>query len=497
MRIVRDTSFILRWVSLFFIAAAIILSMVELTAYSRARGNYPAGLSIAGIPVGGISPQQAADRLLQVYNNTPIEIQYAGEIIHLDPALVGFSLETEAMLAAADLQRTGSSFWGGFWNFLWGQQVETSPVPLVASFSQENLRAYLRNEIAPRYDIPALPAQAIPGQVTFIPGTPGQEIDIERAVILIEDALRSPNARSVTLTSQRTVAGRPALNNLGVIIRQIIDLTPFDGVVGFYMLDLQTREELHFAYNQNEDIGTNPDVAFTASSTIKIPILISTYLHLGPQLSEDVANDVRRMLTLSENPPSDALMERIDRASGPLIVTNDLQTIGLTETFIAGYFFNGAPLLQRFETASNQRLDVTTNPDIYNQTTASEMGQLLADLYQCSETNGGALVAAFPDKMNQEICLEMIEYLKLDRIGVLLEAGLPDGTQIAHKHGWISGPAGIIRNFSDAGIVYTPGGNYVVVIYAYHPVQAVWEPVSRMIAQISQAVYNYFNLPVQ
>lgn len=496
MRIVRDTSFILRWVSLFFIAAAIILTMIELTAYSRARGNYPPGMTIAGVPVGGVSPQEAAQRLLQVYN-APIEIQYAGEIIHLDPALVGFSIETESMLAAADLQRTGSSFWVGFWDFLWGQQTETTPIPLVASFSQDNLHDYLRNEIAPRYDIPPMPAQAVPGQVNFLPGTPGQEVDINRAVILIEDALRSPNARTITLTSQRTLAGRPALNNLGILIRQIVDLTPFDGVVGFYMLDLQTGEELHFAYDQNEDISIEPDVVFTASSTIKIPILISTYLHLGPELSEEVATDVLRMLTLSENPPSDALMERIDRTRGPLVVTNDMQTLGLTETFIAGYFFNGAPLLQRFETASNQRTDVFTNPDIYNQTTASDMGQLLADLYQCSETNGGALVAAFPDKMSSEVCLEMIEYMKLDRIGVLLEAGLPEGIPIAHKHGWISGPSGIIRNFSDAGIIYTPGGNYVIVIYVYHPVQAVWEPVSRMIAQISQAVYNYYNLPSQ
>jgi beta-lactamase class A len=153
--------------------------------------------------------------------------------------------------------------------------------------------------------------------------------------------------------------------------------------------------------------------------------------------------------------------------------------------------------LQRFDTDANQRTDVVTRPDIYNQTTPSEMGQLMADLYQCSQTGGGALVAAFPDKMSREVCNEMIEYLKLDRIGVLLEAGLPEGTQIAHKHGWISGPSGIIQNISDVGIVYTPGGNYVVAIFVYHPVQAVWDPVSSMVVQISQAVYNYFNLPSQ
>lgn len=493
MRIVRDTSFILRWVSLFFLGAAIVLTMIELTAYSRARSSYPAGMTIAGVPVGGISPQDAAQRLLQVYSS-PVEIQYAGQIIHLDPSLVGFSIETESMLAAADLQRTGSSFWIGFWDFLWGRQPETSPVPLVASLSQERLRAYLQEEISPRYDTPAIPAQPIPGQVSFTPGTPGLEMDIDRAVILLEDALRSPGTRTVALTAQRTTAGRPSLNNLGILIRQIIDLTPFDGVVGFYMLDLQTGEELHFGYDRNQNISIEPDIAFTASSTIKIPTMISVYRHLGPELDEGTAALVLEMITKSENPATDKLMERIEENRGPLVVSDDMSTLGLNNTFIAGYFFDGAALLQRYNTPANQRTDVITNPDVYNQTTPSEMGQLMADLYQCSENGGGALVAAFPDKMNRETCLEMIEYLRRDRIGVLLEAGLPEGTKIAHKHGWISGPSGIIQNISDVGIVYTPGGNYVIAIYIYHPVQTVWEPVSGMVTQISQAVYNYFNL---
>lgn len=496
MRIVRDTSFILRWVSLFFIAAAIILTMLELTAYSRARGNYPEGMTIGGVPVGGVSPQEAAQRLLRVYTS-PVEIQYAGTVIHLDPTLVGFTLETESMLAAADLQRTGSPFWVGFWDFLWNRQPQASEVPLVASFSQDRLRSYLLEEISPRYDIPAIAAQPVPGQVNFAPGTPGQELDINRAVILIEDALRSPGKRTVALTAQRTLAGRPALNNLGILIRQIIDLTPFDGVVGFYMLDLQTGEELHFGYDRNENIGVEPDISFTASSTVKIPVMISVYNHLGPTLSDEIAALVEETITRSENPATDALMERIAQGRGPLVVTEDMRKLGLKNTFLAGYFYNGAALLQRFDTEANQRTDVVTNPDVYNQTTPSEMGQLMADLYQCSQTGGGALVAAFPDKMSREVCNEMIEYLKLDRIGVLLEAGLPEGTQIAHKHGWISGPSGIIQNISDVGIVYTPGGNYVVAIFVYHPVQAVWDPVSSMVVQISQAVYNYFNLPSQ
>jgi len=498
VRIIRDTSFALRWVSLIFVAAAIVLTMIELVAYSRLRGNYPPGMTIAGVPVGGAEPEEAVERLLRVYNSTPVELQYAGAVIHMDPATAGFQIDTEAMLAAADLQRTGSLFWVSFWDYLWNRESATTDVPLIATISQDRLRLYLKEEVASRYDKPAIAAQPIAGDRKFNPGQAGEELDIERAVILIEDALRSANSRTVSLTFRRTTPGQPRLQDLEILIKnQIIDGTPFDGVVGFYLQDLQTGEELHFGYDQNNDIPVEPDIAFTASSTIKIPILISIYRYFGPVLDEATQDLVLEMITKSENPASDALMRKLDPARGPLIVAETMKTIGLENTFLAGYFFDGAPRLQEFLTPANQRPDVFTNPDSYNQTTTSDMGALLADLYQCSESGGGALVAAFGDKINQAACQQIISDMKLDRIGSMLEAGIPDGTQIAHKHGWISGPNGVIQNFSDAGIIFSPGGDYVLVIYAYHPVQAVFEPVSRMYAEISEVVYNYFNVPAQ
>jgi len=178
-----------------------------------------------------------------------------------------------------------------------------------------------------------------------------------------------------------------------------------------------------------------------------------------------------------------------------------MEKIGLNNTFIAGFFCSPefpCPLLRKIDTPANQRGDVFTDPDLYNQTTPSDIGMLLADIYQCATSGGGALVAAFPEKINQQVCQQMINFLASDKIGVLIEAGVPEGTQVAHKHGWISDPAtGVIKNISDAAIVYTPGGNYVLAIYAYHPVQAVWEPVSALFAQMSQAVYNFYNLPTQ
>jgi beta-lactamase class A len=497
----RNTSVLVRIISILFLAATIILVIVSMIGYSRQRSNYPAGMTIGGVPVGGLSPQEASERVLLVYT-TPIEAQYGENIIHIDPAVVGFELDTEAMIAAADLSRTGGSFWVGYWNYLWNQEPAPITIPLRATISEEALRNYLQNEIASRYDIPPEPAQPIPGSVSFAPGSSGRILDIDRAVILIEDALRSPSNRSVSLTFQRSSPARPTIDNLEILLQQTINLAEYDGVFGLYMLDLQTGQEIHFAMDQGQEIPTEPDVAFTASSTIKIPIMLSYYIKNGPAaLDERTSELIMDMIRKSENPPADTLMERLSAFEGPLIVTEDLQKIGLENTFIAGYFCSASdpcPLLQRFSTPANQRLDVFTDPDVYNQTTPSDMGMLLADIYQCATSDGGALVATFPGQITREVCQQMISFLAADKIGVLIEAGVPEGTQVAHKHGWISDAgSGVIKNISDSAIVYTPGGNYVLVMFAYHPVQAVWEPVSDLFAQLSQIVYNYFNLPVQ
>jgi beta-lactamase class A len=241
-----------------------------------------------------------------------------------------------------------------------------------------------------------------------------------------------------------------------------------------------------------------PDVAFTASSTMKIPIMISYFSEFGNAALDPVTLEAMLdMIRRSENPPADKFMAQLDPASGPIIVTDKMIRLGLQNTFIAGYFEPGSKLLRPYSTPANQRADVFTDPDRYNQTTPSDMGMLLEDLYQCGETGGGSLSAVFPTTINKEICQQMIEILVQDKLGALLQAGVPEGTRIAHKHGWVSDLTGTINNFSDAAIVYSPGGNYVLVVFAYHPVQIVFDKANTMFGQISQAVYNYFNAPTQ
>ncbi len=492
----KGSLLILRWISVIIIFIAVLLTVLQLTSYSRIRSTFSAGTTIAGVPVAGLTRQQAADRLIQAYS-LPVEVRYADAVIQIKPSVAGFAIDLEAMLAAADQQRISRPFWNAFWDYLWNRLPAPIEIPLRASSSEERLRAYLRDEVSSRYDRPPSPANPIPGSASFSPGQPGTTLDIDRAVVLILEAMRNPSNRVVNLSYNKVNPSRPVFQNLQVMLQQVLEVNDFDGLAEIYLLDLQTGQEINFAMDEGEIIA--PGVAFTAASTMKIPIMVSTYRRLGDPSAADVSSLIESMIELSENDPADRLMEEVmDSRLGPLMVTEDLQTMGFANTFLAGFFYPGAPLLRRYTTPANQRADVTSEPDPYNQTIPIEIGSLLNDIYQCATVGGGSLIAAFPGEISQNECRQMISYLSRNRIGVLIQAGLPEGIQIAHKHGWITDPTdGLIHTMSDAGIVYTPGGNFVMVVYLYHPVQLVFDPANLLTAQLAQAVYNYYNLTGQ
>lgn len=493
----RNTNTILRGVSILFLIGAFVLTVVSLITYSRQRTGYPAGMTIAGVPVDGLSPAEASQRLLEVYTS-PVEVKYNEAVFHIDPGAVGFSIDIETMLAAADLTRTGGSFWGGFWDFLWNRTPPESQIPLSATISEERLREFLQNEIASRYDTPPAPAQPVPGGTSFLPGAPGQTLDLDRAVAIITNALRSQSNRSVALTFTETTVTRPTIENLEILLKQIVTTSNFDGLIGFYMMDLQTGQEIHFAINNKQEITTEPDIAFTASSTIKVPILTSYLVNYGTNIDAQTTEAITRVFRVSDNSATDLILERIDSNNGPIIVTQNMEAIGLNSTYISGMFFLGAPnLLPGRVTPGNSRPDVFTDPDPYSQTTPSEMGLLLADIYQCVQSGGGALVAAFPGKVTPETCQLIIDFLALDKFGSLIQGGVPDGTLVPHKHGFVLSRDGVMHDISDVGIVYSPGGNFVLSIYTYHPVQNVWDVTNPLVVNLTQAVYNFFNISVQ
>ncbi|HEX7973349.1 MAG TPA: serine hydrolase [Anaerolineales bacterium] len=485
----------LRFISVALLLLAVLLTTFELVRFSRLRAYYPPGMTIAGVPVNGLDRQQAAQRVLEAYA-MPVELHYNDAVIQVTPGVVDFQLDMEGMLAAASLQRNQTPFWEDFWDFLWARSSNPPGVPLRATSSETRLRAYLAG-IAKVYDQPPQAAVPVAGSVNFQPGRPGSTLDVDGSLPLIEAALRSLNRRTVDLPITRTNAKRPALLNLQVLLKQTIGVSGFDGVAGIYLLDLQTAQELHFAVENGQDLPVQPDIAFTASSIMKIPILVSVFNHLNGDPDAETIKLMSDMIDKSGNEAADWLMDRvIGPKKAPLAVSQDMKAIGLDNTFLAGYFSLGSPQLATFVTPANSRRDINTNPDPYSQTTPSDIGMLLEDLYQCAERGGGALPAVFPGKIDQVKCQKIVDYLIANKLPALLTAGLPEGTQIAHKHGWVS-TNGIINTIGDAGIIYSPGGAYIMSVFLYHPQQLVWEPASTLVAELSRAAYNYFNLPEQ
>jgi hypothetical protein len=482
----------LRYGSITLLLAALALFFFELFLYSRSRAALPHGLTIAGVPVGGLDKTEALQRLLQTYS-TPIELHYDDQIILLSPSSIGYRLDTEGMMAAAELVRSGPDFWGGFWDFLWNRPGDEESIPLRAEFSHAQLEAALV-DIAARYDEPPSPAEPVPGSTTFLPGDPGRVLDRERAMELVEAALNASSNRRAQLPVQATGAPRPTFESLATLLKQNIDLAGFDGLAVLYVMDLRSGETMHFAYLNGEEIPVEPDVSFTGGSIIKIGVMVTFFRYFDPPFDAETQGWLEQMMRQSGNDPADWLMDRIDRAGGPLRVTDTLREMGFESSFLIAYYRLGsAALIPIPRTPGNSRIDIDTDPDQLDQVTASEMGMLLADIYQCAN-GGGTLLALYGGDITPQECQEMLSLMSLNKIGVLIEGGVPDGTRVAHKHGWTDSP---LHSLGDSGIIFSPAGDYVLSLFLWNDQEMIWDPVSRMAAGLSQAVYNYFNPPTE
>jgi beta-lactamase class A len=487
---VRSTGMMFRWFSIATILATAMLVLFELISYSRDQTLIPRGITIADIPVGGLTSQAASQMLLRVYNQ-PIEVHYGSNVFYLAPSQVGFTIDVTSMLAAVDAYQTQLPTWEGFWAFLWNSPSPDHIIPIKAAYSRTQLQA-LMADIAARYDLPPIPPQPEPGRPFFKPGEPGTVLDQEHGGELIVEALFSPDHRSVTLPVVSNQRSLPSIESLATLLKQLAAVNNFYGLMDVYMVNLQTGLDLHLIHMNGEDFDPEPDAAFTAVSTIKIPILLATFVDQNLPLEGETEKWLVEMLGLeSGNDPADWLMQSLDPKQGPLLVARTMKELGLVNTFIAGYFKPGSALLETITTPANQREDIQTDLDPYNQTTPVDLGLLLEDIYQCS-LGGGSLLVKFPGKITPEECTYMLDLMSNDPIGVFIQGGVPEGTKVVHKHGW---DPGIYHTFGDAAIVYTPGGNYVLSIFLWQQDWLLWDIGSKTIAEVSKAVYNYFNPP--
>jgi hypothetical protein len=116
------------------------------------------------------------------------------------------------------------------------------------------------------------------------------------------------------------------------------------------------------------------------------------------------------------------------------------------------------------------------------------MGTLLSMIYYCSQ-GGGTLLAVYPDDVTPDECQAIIDLMVRNEEGNLIRFGVPEDVPVSHKHGWD------FVTHGDAGIVLSPGADYVIVEYVTAP-ESDWLPYEigfPILREISRATYNYFN----
>ncbi len=496
---------ILEAIGTVMILAATILLVVQLSSFSAERQKLPDGLNTGGVPVSGLSHAQAQAYVEQSYG-VPVIATYLNQEIRLDPSQVDLRVNSDAMLSRADELRTEGTFWLGFWDFLWLRPEKAYSIDLEVSYSEDLLRAWLA-DVAIRYDRPPQPARPIVANLSFEAGQPGYTLDQEASFKLIDAALRRPVDRTVQLVVEQNEAPRPDLNTLQSMIVQYLVNEKFRGVASIYVIDLQTGDEmeLNVDLRQGNPNYLSCEVAYASTSTMKIPIMVNffRYLDWEPKPGTDDYKNLTETMILSGNDSANTMLLKIGGGfgatgnlksymyTGTEQVTSSMRHLGLSNTFIvAPYGDEADPIYYSTPAREAARTGtcVNTIPDPYMQTTVRDLAMMLDMIYQCAEFGGGGLVTAYPAEVTQSECQMMIDLMEQNKDGQIIMAGVPENTPVAHKHGWTFDTHG------DSGIVFTPGGDYVLSMFLWADTEWLNIQVSFPLMEgISAVTFNYFN----
>ncbi len=243
----------------------------------------------------------------------------------------------------------------------------------------------------------------------------------------------------------------------------------FNQETGLIIKDLSTGWE----------IKINENKLFPSASMVKVPIMASYALAssrgevdlsrrlvlknrnkaLGSGILKDyvpgtefnIDDLIEVMVTQSDNTAANMLIEYL--GFDPL--NNYFKQLGLNNTNLA-----------------RKMMDFRSRKaGIENFTSARDLAYLLEEIYN------NRLV-------NRDFSQKCLEILKRQKIRDRIPAKLPFNTLVAHKTGLERGVC------HDAGIVFTPGGDFIVCVLTKHDYK-VAKPAKKFISNIALDVYNY------
>ncbi|HVU14812.1 MAG TPA: serine hydrolase [Phototrophicaceae bacterium] len=266
-----------------------------------------------------------------------------------------------------------------------------------------------------------------------------------------------------------------------------LDFDPATSRLGaFYLMSLKTGEAM----------AVDSNIAFSGMSINKIAIFAALFGRINGTPDDVTTQIIAEAMICSDNINTNKMLSIIGDGNpytGAERVTAFLQKLGLNNTYILTPYAEDPSITpQAPDTPLKTQADqVSTQPDPYNQLTVTDLGNLLHDMYQCATDGTGPLMDDFPGQYTEQECRKMLDVMTYNHIFNFIEAGVPDGTRVAHKHGWIDDTHG------DAGIVFTPGGDYILVMALHNPTWLDFSDSGAVISESARDVYNFLNPTAQ
>jgi Beta-lactamase enzyme family len=441
------------------------------------------GVFVAGIDVGGKTADQALILLEQELAEVvrPIDIRAEKAQITLQAEEIGLQLDTDSMLAEAITAKAGAK------------------IPLKISIDQTLLEQQLQ-DLATQVNQP--------GEVTLITTTRtisrsfvitgGLQLDIEAATRQIERQLQSvgaPRRMTLSLSPVSAANTRPTPAQLQEQIEAMAKR--WNGIVGVYVYDLETGSVV---------AQLNQNTVFSGASVMKVAIMLNAYrtIEKFTPLQEVW---LRKMIVDSDNYSANSLLAAStggrgtdDALVGALSMTKMLsEDLGLAHTY-QNMPYESSDYLIKVRGVKIKRGPAIegpaphTDPDPVLRTTPAEMSSLFLWIEQC-RNGGGPLLEKYPN-ITRARCAEMMTRLEKNGDQIRMRSGLPKGTVVAHKSGWIEDMQ------SDVGIVRSPGGDFLVAIYVYTDIRPTKVFLTDAIAaptigHFARLIYTYYNPVVQ
>lgn len=438
----------------------------------------PANVLVSGINVGELTPAQAHQKLSDALSPLlrPLELHVGNAGANLQPERIDFQLKLDDMLAAALAAQTGERI---------PLRVDYDPTKLQTALEQLALLVAKPPTLTVLSDTETI-------SHSFAIST-GAQLDITTAMQTIDERLHNLGApRRVTLPlATDTHDLRPTPDQLQAQIEAMAKA--WRGIVGLYVYDLN---------NDRVIAQLNQNTVFSGASVMKVPILLRSYITL-PTFSTKQETWLRKMIVESDNFSANNMLAASaggtntdDALNGALEMSAMLKQLGLEHTYqnmpyeASDYLINIRKIKIR-RGPPHEGSAPFTEPDPVLRTTPAEMSRVFLWIYQCSKGQG-LLLDTFGKTLTAARCQEMLDRLEDNGDHTRFVAGLPTGTRIAHKSGWIEDMQ------ADVGIIRSPGGDFLMATYIYRQIvpgknylsDAVAAPV---LASFARLVYSYYN----